>query len=130
MRFKSGQISFDEFKRIRNQVTGELRVSKREYYSKLLNDFRDNIKKTWNILNNILKTNKIHDKSNINSLLINGTLINDPIVKSFAQKSPPIVSNELQKHRDKKSIALFNVLLFRMSLKSIDIKISIAHCFE
>ena len=98
MRFKSGQISFDEFKRIRNQVTGELRVSKREYYSKLLNDFRDNIKKTWNILNNILKTNKIHDKSNINSLLINGTLINDPIVKSFAQKSPPIVSNELQKH--------------------------------
>ena len=77
LRFKSGQISFDEFKRIRNQVTGELRVSKREYYSKLLNDFRDNIKKTWNILNNILKPNKIHDKSNINSLLINGTLIND-----------------------------------------------------
>ena len=50
----------------------------------------------------------------------------EPILKSFAQKSPPIVSNELQKHRDKKSIALFNVLLFRMSLKSIDIKISIA----
>ena len=53
-----------------------------------------------------------------------------PILKSFAQKSPPIVSNELQEHRDKKSIALFNDLLFRMSLKSIDIKISIAHCFE
>ena len=46
------------------------------------------------------------------------------------EKSQPIFLNELQKHRDKKSIALFNVLLFRMSLKSIDIKISIAHCFD
>ena len=76
-------------------------------------------------------------RSNIGewSILGTPTLINEfclpsyddiTILKSFAQKSPPIVSNELQKHWDEKIIALFNVLLFRMSLKSIDIKISIA----
>ena len=53
-----------------------------------------------------------------------------PHTKKLRSKKPAHCFEKLQKHRDKKSIALFNVLLFRMSLKSIDIKISIAHCFE
>ena len=74
-RFKSGLISHDEYKVIRNRTNSQIKVSKKNYYTNLLYDFKGNMKKTWNVLNGILRPGHNQKKSEINSLLINGSIV-------------------------------------------------------
>ena len=54
--FKRGLISWDEYKRIRNQTNTLLKTSKRNYYVTLFNNFKNNTKKLWESLNTLNKS--------------------------------------------------------------------------
>ena len=47
-------ITFEQFKRYRNYVTSEIVLSKKQYYSDLLDGVKTDMKKTWNVIYNII----------------------------------------------------------------------------
>ena len=53
-------INVDIFKRFRNIVTSEIRKAKKKNIEKEFQDYADNIKKTWSLINSVIKT-KIKD---------------------------------------------------------------------
>ena len=59
----------------RNKLTNLIRVSKKSYYSNLLDEHKNNLKQTWNMLNGLLGRNR--NKSFPNCFNINGTLTSD-----------------------------------------------------
>ena len=62
----------------KNVLTSLLRREKRLYYCRQLNNFKNNCKHTWNIINTVL--NKSKDKPQISKLNCNGTISKDPRV--------------------------------------------------
>ena len=66
-----------EYKKLKNEYNANKRLHKQEYYTKLLENAKSNIKKTWKILNSL--TGKNNDKSSTtNSFRNNGETITDP----------------------------------------------------
>jgi len=67
---KSDEL-YCKYVKYRNVFNKMKRLSKSQYYSNLLRKYRDDIRKTWKVLNSIIGSN--NDKSNIsNSFLIDG----------------------------------------------------------
>ena len=67
---------YDKYKLYRNKINHLIRSSKNNYYNKIFNENKQNMKKTWIEINNIL-----HKKNNKSSsqicIIDNGQLIND-----------------------------------------------------
>ena len=80
--YKNNVITFVQFKRYRNYVTGEIVLSKKKYYSDLLDGVRNDMKKTWNIINGILKPNRNGKNYNIKSILSQGTFFDNDVAIS------------------------------------------------
>jgi hypothetical protein len=64
------------FKNYRNLYNKVIRTSKKQYYNEALINNSKNLKKTWAILNEVLK--KSQNKQPITSIFHNNTLISDP----------------------------------------------------
>ena len=61
---KSKNLKIEEkYKRYKNKLTAILRFSEKQYYTQLLSKYRDNVKKTWCVLNDVIKK-----KNNISTL--------------------------------------------------------------
>ena len=76
-------VSLEENKRFRNKVHSIIRKQKSNYFSDILANSRNDIKKTWKIINNILSKNR---KSNeINRIICNNVIYtdNDDIANEF-----------------------------------------------
>ena len=74
--FKSGLISWDEYKRVRNQTNAILKATKRSYYINLFNNFKSNTKKLWETLNKLTKSN--HSERPRANLISNNSIISNP----------------------------------------------------
>ena len=61
------------YKQYRNTVSNAIRRSKREYYHKLFDEVKSNLKGTWKVINNVL--NKTKKKSSYQKLRKNNVLI-------------------------------------------------------
>jgi uncharacterized membrane protein YgaE (UPF0421/DUF939 family) len=75
--------SYTTYKNYRNKLTSILRKAEKMHYLKKLGSVRDNLTKTWKILNSLIsRTSK---KDSIDEIIINNTLIHDPkqITDSF-----------------------------------------------
>ena len=75
----------EKYKKYRNFVTIKVRQAKREYFNRIFNESKDNIKLTWKLINNLLNKNKKNEDKKIESLEINNeTMINkQEIANSF-----------------------------------------------
>ena len=49
----------NKYKKYKNKLTAILRIAKQDYYSKLLDRNKKNLKGIWNVLNNIIKKNLV-----------------------------------------------------------------------
>ena len=77
--FKMGKLSSIQFKRYRNLVTKEIRDKKKSYFEKKFLDYKSDMKRTWNLLNNLIKGGTANNKVNICLTDVNGNRVTDPI---------------------------------------------------
>ena len=57
------KISKTEYSNYRNKLTIELREAKTKYFKKQFEMNSNNIKKTWETINSIIKSKKVHSKT-------------------------------------------------------------------
>ena len=69
--YKDGKISSNEYKHFRNFVTYQIRNSKKEYYSKLFENYKNDIKSTWRLINKILRPNSKNKRKSIKKIIHN-----------------------------------------------------------
>jgi hypothetical protein len=69
-------VNKSKYKDYRNLYNKLIRISKKMYYERVLNENIRNAKKTWEILNEVI--NKKRNLNPIESLNVNGTVITDP----------------------------------------------------
>ena len=74
---KRNRVTPEFYRNFRNYVNKKLTDSKLEFFSRQLNQAKGNMKRTWNIINGLIKPNKNHKMPNIKSLLINNQQIFD-----------------------------------------------------
>ena len=58
-----GRINRDTYKRFRNILTQQIRESKSNYFNAQFDNCKNNIKKTWKIINNTTKKGKLANKT-------------------------------------------------------------------
>ena len=80
--YKSSFITFVQFKRYRNYVASEIVLSIKQYYSDLLDGIKIDMKKTWNVINAILRPNRNRKNYIIKSILSQGTVFDNNIAMS------------------------------------------------
>ena len=68
--FKENKMSKENYARFRNFVNGLIRKSKKEYYDKLFEKYKNDIKSTWRTINSILNPDKMYNKSQLIKKLI------------------------------------------------------------
>ena len=64
------------YNRFRNSVNKDIKVSKKEYYDRYFENCKNNMKKTWTGINDLIRSS--HRSSHINQILHNNKTINDP----------------------------------------------------
>ena len=69
------EINEQRYKKYKNKLISVLRMSKQEYYTKILNKHKNNIKETWNILRNATGSSTANTFPN--SFVINNKLISN-----------------------------------------------------
>ena len=74
---KNGSISLVFYKQFRNFVTKQITDSKKRYLTNLLDSIKSNMKKTWSVLNGLLKPKLNNNISHIKSILLEGTVFED-----------------------------------------------------
>ena len=84
-KYKTNPTDFSKRKytAYKNVLTSLLRREKKMYFSRQLNNFKNNSKQTWNVINRILNKNK--DKQQISEINNNGNILKEPcaIAESF-----------------------------------------------
>jgi len=70
------EISHSTYKTYRNKLTMILRKAEKIYYLQKLDNVKDNLAKTWKILNNI--TSRTRPKYCIDEIIYNNSIISDP----------------------------------------------------
>ena len=48
-------ITSDQLKSLKKFVTGKLKLAKNKHYDAMFKQFKDDIKKTWNVINNFIQ---------------------------------------------------------------------------
>ena len=69
------EINEQRYKKLKNKLISVLRMSKQEYYTKILNKHKNNIKETWNILRNVTGSSTANTFPN--SFVIDNKLISN-----------------------------------------------------
>ena len=84
------RISRLEYNRFRNYVTTEIRNSKKTYYEALFLSIKTDLRRTWTIINSILKPTKNDRNFDIKSLIVNNRVYekDEDIVELLNQHLP------------------------------------------
>ena len=105
--FKSGLITADQYNIYRNRTTSLIRITKRNYYLTLFNNFKNSTKKLWQNINNITKggiqtsnsINILHDNKIVSDSADVANVFNDffvNVAKKLESKLPTAIHNPLQ----------------------------------
>ena len=70
--------TLNKYKRYKNKLTSILRQAEKDYFSRKILEAKDNIAKTWSILNRM--TRKNNGKNVVNKIVTGNTVISDPAV--------------------------------------------------
>ena len=71
--------TLNKYKKYKNKLTSILRQAEKDYFSRKILEAKDNIAKTWSILNRITRKNN-GTKSVVNKIVTGNTVISDPAV--------------------------------------------------
>ena len=74
---------YTSYKQLRNAVINSIRISKKCYYESYFTDHKDNIRKTWDGIRDIINISK-KSSSNINKIIDKGSFICDDLGKAKA----------------------------------------------
>ena len=74
--FKQGKLPVTFYNNFRNYVTNQIRTSKKLYYAKKFKEFKNNSKKSWELINSVLN-NKNNVSRSISTLSVDGENIDD-----------------------------------------------------
>ena len=66
-----------EYNRFRNFVTSKIKLAKKNYYYNLLESIKADIKKTWGVINKLLKPKNCQNKKQIASLKLGDNMHSD-----------------------------------------------------
>ena len=75
IQYKQGLISKQFFTRFRNSITNRIRVAKATYYDKKFSEYRNNAKKSWSLINDLIRPHKSDNM--INKIRFNNRTILD-----------------------------------------------------
>ena len=70
--------TLNKYKQYKNKLTSILRQAEKDYFSRKILEAKDNIAKTWSILNRM--TRKNNGNSVVNKIVTGNTMISDPAV--------------------------------------------------
>ena len=77
--FKSGRMDRAVYGRYRNYVTGVIRGKRRDYYINRFSDFRHDMRRSWKLINGIIRPGNKRDIDGV--VLRDGNLtVNDPLI--------------------------------------------------
>ena len=79
---KRTEYRFSVFKNYRNMVNYELKKAKHLYFKQKFDNVKGDIKRTWNVLKDIMGTNKNNKKKPISEVNHNGNVIKDKNIMS------------------------------------------------
>ena len=68
-------ILLKKYKTYKNKLQTIIRQAEKHYYSTKIEEYRDNISKTWKVMNSMINKNQV--KKHIDHIEINGEQIND-----------------------------------------------------
>ena len=77
--YREGNLSFEEFKGYRNFVNRQNTLARKHYFTNLLNNIKHNMKKTWNVLNKIVKPNSGRSKPYVKKILLEDQIFEDDL---------------------------------------------------
>ena len=72
----------EKYKTYKNKLNHSLRIAKRLYYDKRLNESKFNMRATWRLLNEVLNSKKLRPKSN-SVFKVGDQEISDPMETEF-----------------------------------------------
>jgi len=75
--YRRGHITKPAYNRFRNFVTAQIRISKRDYFERKLEEYKGDIRKTWQLINNTLRPDRSNNKQSIRELIIDGISISN-----------------------------------------------------
>ena len=73
--YKLNMVDVSENNRYRNKVNSIIRKQKIKYYQTLFLKYKNNMKATWNLINNILSKNR--QKSSIKKIIVNNVIYSE-----------------------------------------------------
>jgi len=113
------------YKSYKNTLTQLIRLAKKQYYDKILNDVKTNSKKTWQILNDIIKPKQNQNKQN-SIFRINNNEISDPqkiantFCDYFTSIGPSLAKNIPECHSRFRSFLPQNMNVHSIFLEPVD----------
>ena len=75
--YKQGRLSKENYNNFRNFVTNQIRASKRDYYFKLFEKFKNDTKSTWRAINKILNPAKSNKPLSIKKLITENEILTE-----------------------------------------------------
>ena len=114
------EVNICKFKNYRNLYNKLTRAAKKIFFEEELNKNKSNLKKTWNIIRQAINLKSKKSDVNLNTLLINGIEVNDPLLiaehlNEFFASAPAIIINEIpptpepETEPDVDNVPLFNL---------------------
>lgn len=70
--YRVGKISLVSYRNFRNYVTGKIRLSKKNYFHGKFHEFKSDIKRTWRLINDIIKPSAAAGGHSIKKLVVDG----------------------------------------------------------
>ena len=77
--YRSGRMRQETFNRVRNRVTKLIRDKKQQYFSSKFERIKGDIRRTWSLINDIVKPCNNCERGVISKLLVDGTEINNTL---------------------------------------------------
>ena len=75
---KNRKISPRYFRTFKNHVTDLIKYAKKDYYNNLFNTIKNDTKRTWKIINNIIKPSRKNNSNLIKTILFNNRIYDEP----------------------------------------------------
>ena len=73
--YRANIVTKVAFNRYRNFVSSKIRLAKTKYFENKFNEFKSDAKKTWKLINSLVKPSSNSKKSIIDQIVSNGTMI-------------------------------------------------------
>lgn len=78
--YKTGKITRLAYNRYRNMITEEIRTKRKNYYANKIDQFKNSMKDTWGVINELIKPGSFKRHNDIKLLDEHGSEISDPVV--------------------------------------------------